>query len=156
MYIGPRSAACLRAMIYNVYIYNKHGVCLLYHEWSRAIRTADSPSADQKLMFGFLFSLKQVVSKLTPDNGTPGFHACQTNRFKLNYFETATGLRFVLNTDPQCGDMRAALQHIYSAIYVEYASKNPLYAAGAPLDSDEFIGALDKYVRSLPAFATAA
>ncbi|KAJ1621266.1 trafficking protein particle complex subunit 1 [Pavlovales sp. CCMP2436] len=143
-------------MIYNIYIYNKHGVCLLYHEWKRANRSADSAAADQKLMFGFLFSLKQIVSKLTPDNGMPGFHSCSTNKFKLNYYETATGLRFILNTDPQSGDMRECLRHIYSNVYVEFASKNPLYKLGEPLNNELFVAALDKYARSLPAFTSAA
>jgi hypothetical protein len=143
-------------MIYNLYIFNRDGVCLLYHEWNRPIRTADSREADQKLMFGFLFSLKQVVSKLTPDHGMPGFHACATNKFKLNYFETASGLRIVLNTDPRCGDMREALRFIYSSIYVEYASKNPLYTPGEPLDSELFTATLDRYVRGLPGFSSGA
>lgn len=149
-------ALALRGMIFNLYVYNKHGVCLLYHEWKRLNLAAGSAAADQKLMFGFLFSLKQIVSKLTPESGMPGFHACSTNKFKLNYYETATGLRFVLNTDPQSGDMRECLRHIYSNIFVEFASKNPLYAPGDPLDNDIFIQALDGYVRSLPAFASAA
>lgn len=149
-------ALALRGMIFNLYVYNKHGVCLLYHEWKRLNLAAGSAAADQKLMFGFLFSLKQIVSKLTPESGMPGFHACSTNKFKLNYYETATGLRFVLNTDPQSGDMRECLRHIYSNIFVEFASKNPLYAPGDPLDNEIFIQALDGYVRSLPAFASAA
>lgn len=141
-------------MIYNMYIFNRDGACLFYREWHRSHRTVETPEADQKLMFGFLFSLKQIVNKLTPQNGMPGFHACQTNKFKLNYFETASGLRFVLNTDLQAGDMRECLRHIYGGLYVEYASKNALYKLGEPLDNELFVQSVDQYIRSLPSFAS--
>lgn len=95
-----------------------------------------------------------IVNKLTPQNGMPGFHACQTNKFKLNYFETASGLRFVLNTDLQAGDMRECLRHIYGGLYVEYASKNALYKLGEPLDNELFVQSVDQYIRSLPSFAS--
>ena len=47
-------------------IYNRQGVCLYYKEWSRPHMSSDSERHDQKLMFGFLFSLKQLVAKMSP------------------------------------------------------------------------------------------
>ena len=41
-----------------------------------------------------------------------GFYACSTSAYKLHYFETASGLRFVLTTDLAAADMREALRHI--------------------------------------------
>jgi trafficking protein particle complex subunit 1 len=42
----------------------------------------------------------------------------RTSGYTLHHFETASGLRFVLNSDNSIGDLRASLRHIYSGIWV--------------------------------------
>jgi hypothetical protein len=75
-----------------------------------------------------------------------GFYACSTSKYKLHYFETASGLRFVLTTDLAAADMREALRHIYSHIYVETLTKNPLYNPGEPISCPQFSEKLEKYI----------
>ena len=41
-------------------------------------------------------------------------------------------LQFVLNTDETVNDMREHLAYIYSAIYVDFVAKNPVYVPGQP------------------------
>ena len=41
-------------------------------------------------------------------------------------------LQFVLNTDETVNDMREHLAYIYSAIYVDFVVKNPVYVPGQP------------------------
>ncbi|KAJ8450081.1 hypothetical protein Cgig2_033275 [Carnegiea gigantea] len=48
-----------------MYIFNRNGVCLLYREWNRPLRTLNVQQ-DQKLMFGLLFSLKSLTAKMDP------------------------------------------------------------------------------------------
>merc|ERR1712048_429728 len=48
---------------YNFYIFNRDGVCLYYSEWSRPKHVKDGAGTlvdDAKMMFGLLFSLKNV------------------------------------------------------------------------------------------------
>mmetsp|Transcript_36672 Transcript_36672/g.59268 ORF Transcript_36672/g.59268 Transcript_36672/m.59268 type:complete len:142 (+) Transcript_36672:67-492(+) len=139
--------------VYNLYIFSRSGVCLFYEEWSR--RKLDmSASEDRKLMFGLLFSMKAFVNKLSPKPSTEGFHSFRTNAFKLHYYETPSGLRFVLNTDANAGDLRETLKYIYSQIYVPIALRNPLYTPNDPITSDLFSTALQKCIRGLPAFSS--
>jgi len=98
-------------------------------------------------MFGFLFSLKQLVGKMSPRRGG-GFYACSTNAYRLHYFETASGLRFVLTTDLATGDMREVLRYIYAQIYVECLVKNPLYQPGEPISCTLFTQTLERYMAS--------
>ena len=41
-------------------------------------------------------------------------------------------MQFVLNTDETVNDMREHLAYIYSAIYVDFVAKNPVYVPGQP------------------------
>ena len=127
-------------------IYNRQGVPLFYREWNRPAAVKDMKE-EHKLMFGFLFSLKQLVQKMSPKKG--GFYACSTSAYRLHYFESASGLRFVLTTDLAATDMREALRHIYSQIYVECLTKNPLYTPGEPITCSLFTQTLERYVSSL-------
>lgn len=53
--------------IFNLYIFSKQGSCLYYAEWYRPVSTLkDTPEEDRKLMFGLLFSLKQLMNKMNP------------------------------------------------------------------------------------------
>lgn len=48
-----------------MYVFNRNGVCLLYREWNRPLKTLSSQQ-DHKLMFGLLFSLKSLTAKMDP------------------------------------------------------------------------------------------
>ena len=54
-------------MIYTLYIFSARGQCLFYTEWYRPhSMLKDLPDEDRKLMFGLLFSLKQLMNKANP------------------------------------------------------------------------------------------
>ena len=155
--VSPRNArvcADVRARrekmvkVYCLYIFSRKGVCLFYKDYGRPAPPKPAKLAQEfKLMFGFLFSLKQLVQKMSPKKG--GFYACSTSAYRLHYFESAWGLRFVLTTDLAATDMREALRHIYSQIYVECLTKNPLYTPGEPITCSLFTQTLERYVSSL-------
>lgn len=71
----------------------------------------------------------------------------------LHHLETPTGYRFVLTTDAAAGDMRGALWHLYSELFLSYALKNPLYKPGTVISCAGFVHEVDRFFRSLPAFA---
>jgi trafficking protein particle complex subunit 1 len=87
-------------MLYNFYIFNRKGKCLFYKEWDRPVnKMADDPDEERKLVFGMLFSLKDLTSKLSPDpQGNDHLHIVKTNGFTLHHYQSPTGLMFVLNT----------------------------------------------------------
>jgi hypothetical protein len=122
-----------------------------------------------------LFSLKDLASKLSPNvQGKDNLHTIKTNSFTLHHFESLSGLVFVLNTDSEVpskpqndflsqtgiknnwlnffSDMNPNLQHIYSSIYTECISRNPLYQfkTDEPLNCPLFVYRLEEYLLSLP------
>lgn len=101
-------------------------------------------------MYGMIFSIKSLLSRLSTNSKKEGFVSYKTSKYKLHFFESATGLKFVLNTDVSVGNLSEALWHIYSKIYVEYVVKNPLCKPGEWITSDLFSSELDSYIQSLP------
>mmetsp|Transcript_1721 Transcript_1721/g.2967 ORF Transcript_1721/g.2967 Transcript_1721/m.2967 type:complete len:141 (+) Transcript_1721:159-581(+) len=130
------------------YIFNREGVCLHYHEWSRP-RPARNDNDDRKMMFGLLFSLKAFANKADPtSNGDSEttFVSYRTDKYKLHYLENISGIRFVLLSQPNAADLREFLRQIYDTCYVEHVIKNPLYTPGEPFKFDQFTSALAKLV----------
>ena len=129
-------------------IFSRTGQCLLYKECSRPALPRQGEANEQKLLFGYLFSLKDLVKKMSPKKGG-SFYACSTNAFKLNYYETASGLRFVMTTDLAAGDMREPLRKIYADFFVETLVKNPLWKNDEEITCPVFTQQLDQYLRTL-------
>jgi hypothetical protein len=87
-------------MIFTLYIYDRRGKCLYYKEWNRPLNTlADDPDEERKLMFGMVYSLKELTAKISPAEGDQGLHVMKTDTYTLHHFESVTGMVFILNTD---------------------------------------------------------
>ncbi|KAI8390337.1 Sybindin-like family-domain-containing protein [Blakeslea trispora] len=72
---------------------------------------------EAKLVYGVVLSLRNFVRKLSGK---------QTSTYRLHYYETPTGLKFVMNSDPQTENLRLVLKQIYTQLYVEFVVKNGL------------------------------
>ncbi|KAK9879042.1 hypothetical protein WA026_003848 [Henosepilachna vigintioctopunctata] len=138
--------------VHNIYIFNKNGNLLYYHEWNRLKQTGMTREEEAKLMYGMLFSIKSFVNKISPVDPKDGFLYYKTSKYTLHYFETLTGLKFVLNTDINAQGVRELLQEIYNQVYVEYVVKNPLLNLSEPIESEIFKAKLDALVKQSPVF----
>lgn len=83
---------------------------------SRAARAGD----DAKLIFGTVFSLRNMVRKLGGEDDA--FISYRTGQYKLHYYETASSVRFVMLTDTAAPSMRNVLHQIYINLWVEYGA----------------------------------
>ncbi|KAI3337181.1 snare-like protein [Xylariaceae sp. AK1471] len=106
---------------------------------------------DAKLIFGTVFSLRNMVRKLGGDDDA--FISYRTAHYKLHYYETPTNLRFALLTEPGALSMRNVLHQIYINLWVEYVVKNPLspveHKGGEGVRNEMFELGLDKFIRGL-------
>lgn len=56
-------------LVHNIYIFDRDGVCLYYHEWLRTKPVSEGAgnlADDQKSMFGLFFSLKTFAAAMDP------------------------------------------------------------------------------------------
>ncbi|KAI0593923.1 Sybindin-like protein [Biscogniauxia sp. FL1348] len=113
--------------------------------------TSARASDDAKLIFGAVFSLRNMVRKLGGDDDA--FISYRTSQYKLHYYETPTNLRFAMLTEPGALSMRNVLHQIYINLWVEYVVKNPLapteHKGGEGVRNEMFEMGLDKFIRGL-------
>ncbi|KAI0024645.1 snare-like protein [Xylariomycetidae sp. FL0641] len=106
---------------------------------------------DAKLIFGTVFSLRNMVRKLGGEDDA--FISYRTQHYKLHYYETPTNLRFALLTEPHALSMRNVLHQIYINLWVEYVVKNPLspteHKGGEGVRNEMFEMGLEKFIRGL-------
>ncbi|KAK4249944.1 Longin-like domain-containing protein [Corynascus novoguineensis] len=153
-------------VVYSFYIFDRHTECIYSKTWLPSFSSADpSPPAgggggttlrastadDAKLIFGTVFSLRNMVRKLGGDNDA--FVSYRTAHYKLHFYETASSLRLVMLTDTATLSMRNVLHQIYINLWVEYVVKNPLspveHKGGAGVRNEMFEMGLDQFVRGL-------
>lgn len=105
-----------------------------------------------KLVYGVVFSLKAFVQKITRSISPQheSLVSFRTTHYKLHHFESLTGIKLILMTDPTAGNLKSVLKYIYSNIYVEFVVKNPLIQKDECINCDTFQSALLSYLHSLP------
>lgn len=132
--------------IYNLYIFSNAGTLLHYAEWNRIKQSGIPQEdvrmpqlfiyetvalicintklflhvmycfQEAKLMYGMLFSIKSFVSKISPTDTKDGFICYKTSKYTLHYYETPTGIKFVLNTDAGVGKLTDFLAQLNAQV----------------------------------------
>lgn len=99
-------------------------------------------------MFGMVFSMKDLCGRLSPTPSSEGLHTIRTDSFALHHFESASGIMFILNTDPGTEDLYQTLNQIYSQIFIECVCRNPLYqhTPDTPIKCPLFVKKLDEFM----------
>lgn len=143
-------------VVYSFFIFDRHTECIYTKHWMESTggpsaTTSTTSKDDAKLIFGTVFSLRNMVRKLGGDDDA--FISFRTAQYKLHYYETPTNLRFVMLTDISVLSMRSVLHQIYINLWVEYIVKNPLapveHAGGDGVKNELFELGLDQFIRGL-------
>ncbi|KZV95183.1 hypothetical protein EXIGLDRAFT_766449 [Exidia glandulosa HHB12029] len=109
---------------------------------------------EAKLVYGVLLSLRNMVKKLSGRDEQ--FTGYRTSTYRFHIFETLSGYKFVMLSDPSADSLRFVLRALYAGPFVEYVVKNPLVRMDSKaygIDNDHFRLATDRLVRSHPSFA---
>ncbi|KAI9037462.1 Sybindin-domain-containing protein [Aspergillus affinis] len=83
-----------------------------------------------------------------PIPGVPvtGLETLETEKFRLTCFQTLTGTKFLLFTDPMMGNIDSVMVKIYE-LYADYVMKNPFYQLEMPVRCEAFDRHLGGWLR---------
>jgi len=108
---------------------------------------------EAKLVYGVVLSLRNMVKKLSGRDEQ--FVNYQTSTYKLHLYETLSGYKFVMLSDPNVDSLRFVLRQIYSGPFLEYVVRNPLVAMDSRehgIDNEYFRTSTDRMIRGLTVF----
>ncbi|KAL1696421.1 Sybindin-like protein [Schizophyllum commune] len=108
---------------------------------------------EAKLVYGVIISLRNMVKKLSGKDEQ--FTAYRTSAYRLHLFETASGYKFVMLSDPATDSLRFVMRQIYVGPFLDYVVRNPLVAMDSKehgIDNEYFRMAVDRMVRGLSVF----
>ncbi|XP_053546028.1 trafficking protein particle complex subunit 4 [Bombina bombina] len=95
-------------------------------------------SSNEKLMLASMFhSLFAIGSQLSPEPGSSGIEMLETDTFKLHCYQTLTGIKFMVLSDPRQAGIDSLLRKVYE-FYSDYALKNPFYSLEMPIRCELF------------------
>jgi hypothetical protein len=94
------------------------GWCCLYGIWSRS-------SLASECFPGWTRSCLRRP-RLSSSIREEAFTSYTTSQYKLHFYETQTGYRFILLSDPSTDSLRFVLRQIHVGPFVEHVVRNPL------------------------------
>lgn len=89
-----------------------------------------------------------LSSSLERPDPPSGIEVLETENFRLQCFQTLTGTKFLLFTEPQQPNVDTILRRVYD-LYSDYVMKNPFYQTEMPVRCEAFDRGLLKYLRVL-------
>jgi len=131
-------------MLLQLFIINRSGG-LVYTKNLSSI--APSLSVNDVLRLGSTFhGLHAIATQIAPVVSA-GIEGLQTDTFKLQCFQSLTGVKFVVTATPETMDLDALLKNIYE-LYADYVLKNPFYECEMPIRCELFNKNLDRLMQS--------
>ncbi|KAL4920767.1 hypothetical protein BDW62DRAFT_198652 [Aspergillus aurantiobrunneus] len=82
-----------------------------------------------------------------PNIPISGLETLETDKFRLTCFQTLTGTKFLLFTDPLMDDIDVVMKGIYE-LYADYVMKNPFYQIEMPVRCERFERGVGGYLRA--------
>ncbi|KAJ4372168.1 hypothetical protein N0V83_003941 [Neocucurbitaria cava] len=75
-----------------------------------------------------------------------GLEVLESSHFRIQCFQTQTGTKFLLFTEPQQPNVDTMIKKIYE-LYADYVMKNPFYTVEMPIRCEKFDRGLDGFVK---------
>ncbi|KAI8056951.1 Sybindin-like protein [Syncephalis plumigaleata] len=135
-------------MIYAVYIINKAGGLVFQRDFGDGLNKLSGN--DYLILAGTFHGVHAIASKISPIPGSSGIEMIEADTFRIYCFQTLTGIKFLLITDPQHANADQHTRKIYE-FYADYAMKNPFHTPEMPVRCELFDQRLAKFIQTVSA-----
>lgn len=83
------------------------------------------------------YPLYALACQLSPEPRSSGIEVLEADNFRMNCFQTLTGVKFMVISDPKQSGVDALLHRVYE-LYADFALKNPFYSLEMPIRCELF------------------
>ena len=88
-----------------------------------------------RFLVGMLSAVSGIVSMLSPGDNSNKFESFSTSEYRLDYFETLTGYKFAVLSEPNNSlsraDIRTEFERLYTLLFVPLVIRNPMFDPSA-------------------------
>ncbi|KAL7066404.1 sybindin-like family protein [Cryptosporidium serpentis] len=135
-------------MYYSLYINNKNGSLIYQKDFTDILLTANDRIRLASTFHGLCTIAKQLSPTKSPKqfnnmNSEGGINMIMTDLFRLECFETMTGLRFFIVASPSTQGIQIILKKVYET-YTDYVLKNPFHDLDMPIRCSMFEKEINK------------
>ncbi|KAJ5675265.1 Sybindin-like protein [Penicillium maclennaniae] len=138
--------------VFSLIIINKAGGLIYQREFQAGLRKLSTN--DYLVLAGTFHGLlpgtstpaTSSYSYPNPGASVSGLEYLETDKFRLTCFQTLTGTKFLLFTDPMTGNVETIINKIYD-LYADYVMKNPFYQLEMPVRCEAFDRHLAAWLR---------
>jgi len=149
-------------VVYALIIINKAGGLIYQHDFADGLNKLSVN--DYLVLAGTFHGVHAITTRLHPLHSTlshrssasetsrpdppSGLEVLETENFRLQCFQTLTGTKFLLFTEPGQPNVDSICRRVYE-LYADYVMKNPFYQLEMPIRSGEWERKLGGYLRVL-------
>ncbi|GAA5831637.1 hypothetical protein JCM5353_000986 [Sporobolomyces roseus] len=120
---------------FGLWIINKAGGLIYSRTYAEGLAALNSN--DYLILASTFHSIHAIASRISPlDGPSSGIETIEAETFKMNCFQTPTGIKFVLLTTPSHPNPALVLKRVYEC-YADQL-KDPFYTTEMPIRSESF------------------
>lgn len=133
-------------VVFALLIINKSGGLVFNRTFHSGL--ASLSGNDYLVLAGTFHGVNAIARNLSPTSkarDSTGIESVMTTRFLLNCFETPTGTKFLLFSEPSQQNADTILRKCYE-LFADLVMKNPFYNLEMPIRCDKFDRAVQGWV----------
>ncbi|KAI9838645.1 MAG: hypothetical protein M1819_004959 [Sarea resinae] len=143
------SANTVRGVVFALIIINKAGGLIYQRDFHDGLNKLSIN--DYLVLAGTFHGVHAIAKGLcplprTPGNPTTGIEVMETEKFRMQCFQTLTGTKFLLFTEPHQPNVDVIIRRVYE-LYADFVMKNPFYQIEMPIRCEAFDRHLGSYIK---------
>ena len=138
-------------VVHYLIIINKAGGLVYNRDFSSSLNKVSVN--DMLVLAGTFHGVHAITKSLTPSSLSipsrerTGIEVLESGLFRLSCFQTVSGTKFLLFTEPQQPNTDTIIRRVYE-LYADYVTKNPFYQLEMPIRCQTFDRHLLSYMRA--------
>ncbi|KAI8823422.1 Sybindin-like protein [Fimicolochytrium jonesii] len=135
-------------MLHALLIINKAGGLIYNRDFTDGL--AKLTTNEYLVMAGTFHGVHAITSRISPVPGSSGMEVLEADTFRIFCFQTLTGVKFLLITDPLQPYADNMSRKVYE-LYGDFVMKNPFYNPEMPIRIELFDANVQKLAKQLNA-----